>query len=156
MIHSVADGGVRYSEFLVPREDPIFKTTLVPVSQKIGFPLLVQRPEKKSVRGPPGDNPHATWLMINPATGFAPADWQSGVGNVIVARADGKALETATLGAITDYVSDIMEAFGDGVEVAQGYYNRGRLDKYIADHLKMQLDFKRFQLQGHDFVGAEE
>ena len=51
------------------------------------------------------------------------AEWQSGVGNVIVARADGKALETATLGAITDYVSDIMEAFGDGVEAAQGYYN---------------------------------
>lgn len=147
MIHSVADGGMRYSAFLVPREDPIFKTMPVPISQKIGFPLLVQRPEKKSVRGPPGDNQHATWLMIDPTTGFAPDEWQSGVGNVIVARADEKALDTATLGAITDYVSDILDAFGDGAEVAQGYYNRGRLDKYIKGHLKMQLDFQQFQRQ---------
>ena len=138
MIHSKADDGGRYSALLTPREDPIFKTTPVPISQKIGFPLFVQRPEKKSVRGPLADNPHATWLMIDPATGFAPAEWQGGVGNVIVARADGKPLETKTLGAITDYISNILDAFGDGVVSAQKYYNRGRLDKFIADHLKMQ------------------
>ena len=86
--------------------------------------------------------------MIDPTTGFAPAEWQSGVGNVFVARADGEALETDTLGAITDYISDILDAFGNGVGVAQIYYNRDRLDKYIADHLKMQQRFKQFQLKG--------
>ncbi|CAF9932803.1 MAG: hypothetical protein ALECFALPRED_005382 [Alectoria fallacina] len=145
MIRSEADGGVRYSNFLTLREHPIFKTSPVPISQKIGFPLLVQRPTQQSVRGPLGANQHATWLMIDPITGFAPAEWQGGVGNVIVARSDGKPLDTATLGAITDYISDILDAFGDGVGAVQKYYNRGRLDKFIADHLKMQEDFKAFQ-----------
>ncbi len=154
MIHSQSDGGGRYSALLTPRQDPIFKSTAVPISQKIGFPLLVQRQQEKSVRGPLGDNPHATWLMIDPATGFAPAEWQSGLGNVVIARADGKALETATLGAITDYISDIMEAFENGVGAAQRYYNRERLDKYIADHLKMQQEFKSFNenFQADDMV----
>lgn len=145
MIHSEADGGVHYSEYLGPRSHAIFKTSPVPTSQKIGFPLLVQRPGKSSERGPPGDNQHATWLMIDPITGLAPVEWQCGVWNVIVATADGEALDTATLGAITDYVSDILDTFEDGAGAAQGYHNRGRLDRYIADHLKMQLEFKAFQ-----------
>lgn len=145
MIHSQADGGVRYSELEIPRDHSIFKTSPVPVSQKIGFPLLVQRPSKASERGPPGDNQHATWLMIDPVTGFAPAEWQGRVGNVIVAKPGGEALDAATLGAITDYISDILDAFGDGVGAARKLYNRGRLDKFITDHLKMQEEFKAFQ-----------
>ena len=147
-IHAKTGGGGHYSRFWVPREDPIFNTKPVPISQKIGFPLLVRRPMHESARGPLTDNQHATWLMIDPTTGFAPAEWQSGVGNVFVARADGEALETDTLGAITDYISDILDAFGNGVGAAQKYYNRDRLDKYIADHLKMQQQFKHFQLKG--------
>ena len=155
MIHSQEDGGGRYSAFLLPRDDPIFKTTTAPISQKIGYPLLVHRPQDKSVRGPVADNPHATWLMIDPSTGFAPMEWQSRVGNVIVARADGGALETSTLGAITDYISDIMEAFGDGMGAPTKYYNRSRLDKFIADHLKMQQDYKNFQLEGEKELGVD-
>ena len=152
MIHSQADGG-RYSALLLPHGDPIFETTPVPISQRIGFPLVMKRTETAAAGRSLEDNPHATWLMIDPTTGFAPAKWQSGVGNVIVARADGKALETATLGAITDYISDIMEAFGDGAEAAQRYYNRDRLDKYIASHLKLQENFK--SIQGRSFADAD-
>lgn len=141
-------GGGRYSRFWVMPEDPIFKTKPVPISEKIGFPLLVRRAMSESIRGPLTDNQHATWLMIDPVTGFAPAEWQCRVGNVLVARADGQALETKTLGAITDYISDILDAFGSGLGRAQKYYNRDRLDKYIADHLKMQQQFKEFQLTG--------
>ncbi len=153
MIHSQTDGGGRYSALLVPRSDPIFETAPVPISQKIGFPLLVRRSEDVSAGRPLGDNPHATWLMINPATGFAPAEWQRGVGNVIVARADREALETKTLGALTDYISDIMDAFEDGTGAAQKYYNRDRLDRFIEDHIKMQQDFQRFQ--GKSFVTSD-
>ena len=148
MIHSHADGGVRYSDFAIPRDHYIFSpptSAVVPISAAIGFPLLVQRPVKVSERGPAGDNPHATWLMIDPGTGFAPAEWQGRVGNVIVARPGGEALDMATLGAITDYVSDILDTFGDGGGAARKYYNRGRLDKFIADHLKMQEDYQAFQ-----------
>ena len=114
----------------------------MPISQKIGFPLLVRRSDKGLATGASADNPHATWLMIDPVTGFAPAQWQSGVGNVVVARADGKAMNTSTLAAITDYISAILDAFGNGVGAARKYYDRGRLDNFMADHLKMQQDFK--------------
>ena len=147
-IHAKTGGGGYYSKFWLSPEDPIFNTKPVPISQKIGFPLLVGRPMNESMRGPLTDNQHATWLMIDPITGFAPLEWQSRVGNVLVARADGKALETNTLGAITDYISDILDAFGNGVAAAQKYYNRDRLDKYIADHLRMQQQFSQFQLKG--------
>lgn len=125
----------------------------MPISVAIGYPLLVQRVEK--VRddwvpsthrgGAEEDNTHATWLMIDPVTGFAPADWQGGVGNVIVVRADGERLDTGTLAAITDYISDILDAFGQGVGAARKYYSRTRLDKFIADHGKMQGQYKDFQ-----------
>ena len=144
-IHAKLGGGGRYSGVQITREDPIFKTKPVPISQKFGFPLLVYRPMDKSEREPLTDNQHATWLMIDPITGFAPAEWQSHVGNVLVARADGEALETNTLAAITDYISDILDAFGNGVGAARKYYNKDRLDKYIANHLDMQQQFKRFQ-----------
>ena len=156
-IHSKTGGGGHYTPFLIPFSDSIFETKPVPISQKIGFPLLVQHPECESARGELTDNQHATWLMIDPTTGFAPPEWQSGVGkgNVVVARADGEKLETATLAAITDYISDILDAFGDGLGAAQKYYNRGRLDKFMADHLKMQQEFKQFQLQGEDFMETD-
>ena len=147
-IHAKTGGGGHYSRSWVSPEDPIFNTKPVPISEKIGFPLLVRRPMSESERGPLTDNQHAAWLMIDPTTGFAPAEWQSRVGNVFVARADGQSLETDTLGAITDYISDILDAFGNGVGAAQKYYNRDRLHKYIVDHLKMQQQFKQFQLIG--------
>ena len=64
---------------------------------------------------------------------------------MIVARADGETLDTGTLAAITDYVSDILDAFGDGVGAARRYYSRARLDTYIADHGNMQGQYKDFQ-----------
>lgn len=152
MIHSRAEGG-RYSDHDVLLSDPIFTTSPVPISVAIGYPLLVQRVEKRNddwvprtLRGGANeDNPHGTWLMIDPVTGFAPAEWQGGVGNVVVARADGEMLDTGTVAAITDYVSDILDAFGKGVGAARKYYSRVRLDKFIADHGKMQGQYKDFQ-----------
>ena len=131
MNHSKADDGVLHAIL-----NSSFQTLPVPISQKIGFPLLVQRPNEESAKGLRGDNQHATWLMIDPVTGFAPTELQGGVGNVIVARADRKSLDTATLGAVTDYICDIVEASENGVGAAQDYYNRGPLDLFIVDHWK--------------------
>ena len=122
----------------------MFNTPPTPISQKIGFPLIVQRPVDQQIRGPAADNPHATWLMIDPRSGFAPPEWQKDVGNVLVARADKSPLDIKTLAAITDYISDILDAFGDGPGVAQKYYNKQRQEKYMADHFEMQEDFSAF------------
>jgi len=149
------DGGLRYADATAPRDHPMFSIPPVPISQKIGFPLIVQRPSPHPPRGQASNNQHATWLMIDPTSGFAPSEWQGGIGTVIVARADMEPLDTSTLGAITDYVSDILDAFGDGLGRAQKYYNRQKLDEFIVDHLKMQQDFqaqqKKLQASGGPF-----
>ena len=77
--------------------------------------------------------------MIDLVTGFAPAEWQSGVANMVVARADGGMLDTGTLAAIT------------GVGAARKYYSRARLDKFIVDHGKMQGQYK--EILGEDSSG---
>ena len=74
--------------------------------------------------------------MIDPVHGLAPLDWQGGVGDCLVVRADKEPLDMNTLGAIVDYVSSILDEFGeeDGPEIAQSYYNREKLDRFIARH----------------------
>jgi hypothetical protein len=92
-------------------------------------------------RGPQTDNQHATWLNMDPESGFAPPEWQGGIGSVIVANGDGTPLNYETLGAIVDYVSDILDAFGDG-EVPRRKYNRRTLDQFLEQHLEMQRNYK--------------
>jgi hypothetical protein len=78
-------------------------------------------------------------LNINPNTGWAPDVWQHSIGDVIVANPDRSPLAVHTLAAITDYVSDILDEFGEvGPEsVRRKYYgrrNRELLDEYIVRH----------------------
>jgi len=76
------------------------------------------------------DNQHATWLNIDPESGFAPREWQGGIGSVVVANADGTSLNSNTLSAIGNYVSGILDAFGNG-EVPRRKYNRRTLDQFL-------------------------
>ena len=75
-------------------------------------------------------------------TGFALAQSQGDVRTVVFAGANGESLDTAMMGAVTDNMSGFVEAFENGIGVAQEYYNRGRLDRFIVGHLKMQEEFK--------------
>lgn len=123
----------------------MFSTPPSPITQKFGFPLIVQPPSTRPARVADNDNVHATWLMIDPGNGLAPPEWQSAVGDCLVARADKKPLDIQTLAAITDYVSDIMDAFGDGMDgsaVAGRYYTKAKFDKFMKGHLQMQQGYK--------------
>lgn len=95
-------------------------------------------------RGRDTDNQHATWLMIDPGSGFAPPAWQGGIGSVHVARPDRSPLTTEILAGIVDYVSDILDAFGerDPAPIVRRYYDRARLDRYLVQHKKMQVDYQ--------------
>ena len=44
------------------------------------------------------------------------------------------------MGVVTDYISDLVDMFENGVEATQRYY-RGRLDNLIANHLNRQEEF---------------
>lgn len=78
------------------------------------------------------DNVHATWLNINPVDGFAPQYWQGGIGDVIVAKADRGALTPDELGGVVDYVSAILDAFGEGAAPV-GMYKRSRLYQFMGN-----------------------
>lgn len=101
---------------------------------KFGYPLVMARLVENLPRGAGTDNQHATWLNIDPQSGFAPDKWQGGIGTVIVAAADGKPLSVDTLGAIVDYVSVILDVFGDEGRVPTHKYSRPALDGFLARH----------------------
>lgn len=75
-------------------------------------------------------------------TGFAPEKWQGGIGSVIVAAKDRTALDAKTLGAIVDYVSNILDAFGGKEGEARAMYGREKLGKFVEGHLKMQKEYR--------------
>jgi len=66
-----------------------------------------------------------------------PEHWHGGIGNVIIANADGTPMSLATASALTDYVSDILNAFGDDEAPPTRTYDRPKLDAYIREHAKM-------------------
>jgi len=132
----ITGGATRYANSTVPSNHAIFSKQPLPITTKFGYPLVMARLVENLPRGQETDNQHATWLNIDPEIGFAPAHWQGGIGDVIVANADGSPLSLDTLSAITDYVGDILEAFGDGEGAPTRMYNRTRLDAYIRRHLE--------------------
>ena len=61
---------------------------------------------------------------------------------MIVANADRTPLTLRTLCAITDYVAAILDEFGEDRPRVKSFYNRGRLDEYIREHLEMQENYQ--------------
>ncbi|KAJ6588788.1 hypothetical protein B0H19DRAFT_922068 [Mycena capillaripes] len=89
-----------------------------PVSAKIGLPIVIYRHLKEnplSMRRDPGlDNQKATYLMIDPESGFALPEWQMCVGSVTVMRKDGKPLTLESIETIWMYHDHLLDLFGDG------------------------------------------
>ncbi|MCJ1429496.1 hypothetical protein MMC29_007411 [Sticta canariensis] len=143
-LYGQACGGSRYEDVHIPFSHHVFQTAPLPISLKFGYPLVMERLVQNLPRGMETDNQHATWLKIDPVSGFAPPAWQGGVGTVYVARPDRTPLTVEILAGITDYVSDILDAFGemDPGSIARRYYDRTRLDRYLVQHQKMQMDYR--------------
>ncbi|KUJ17287.1 uncharacterized protein LY89DRAFT_561412, partial [Mollisia scopiformis] len=108
-IHS---SNVRYEDVSVPSNYAMFRTRALPITAKFGYPLVMSRLVENLPLGQDTENHHATWLNIDPESGFAPPHWQGGIGTVLVAAADGSPFDTETLGAITDYIGIILDNFG--------------------------------------------
>lgn len=130
------DTNTSYKPVYLPSSYPIFQNAPLPISLQIGYPLVIQRLVENLPRGRVTDNQHATWLTIDPVSGFAPMAWQGGIGSVYVARPDRKPLTSEVLGAIIDYVSLILDSFGeiDPGQIAQRYYDKARFERYLAQH----------------------
>ncbi|KAF8190350.1 hypothetical protein K438DRAFT_2018688 [Mycena galopus ATCC 62051] len=89
-----------------------------PVSAQVGLPIVMYRHLKQDpLKMRPDarlDNQKATYLMIDPESGFAPPQWQSCVGSVTVMRKDGKPLTKQAIETIWMYHDHILDLFGNG------------------------------------------
>ena len=90
-----------YEDSIIKYNDSIFENAPVPISVKLGYPLVVRKLDNYQAGT---TNTHATWLHMNPKTARAPTKWQNNVGDVIVARADRTPLALPALYAFTDYL----------------------------------------------------
>ena len=88
------------------------------VSVLLGFPLHVSRvePRSKLAERIDFDNQWATWMMIEPVSGFAPPQWQAHVGPVVVWRpdADGGAVSSQDMKLFHDFLSTALDRYSDG------------------------------------------
>lgn len=125
-----------YQLVFVHTDHHIFATPPTPASLAMGFPLVVYvLKTSKNL-----DNQQGIWLMIDPTTGFAPMRWKVGTtGDFLVAKADRSPLTVASLRAIIDYIHEILLS-GEDRSVVESFYDKSRLDTYIAAHTALQKD----------------
>lgn len=116
--------GERHQVLLFPKQHSMFQNSRknlrgnAPAMALCGLPLVVKKttPRKRLGDRADYDNQWATWLMIEPNSGFAPAEWQSGVGPVLVYRPSGKIFSADDMDATNEFLSSLLDAYGDGPE----------------------------------------
>ena len=104
-------------------------------AQKLKLPIVVirHRPAGKpaEVRF---DNKPATWMMIEPISGFASQDWQSAVGTVTIARQDGKFFDVITCGILHEFNSLILDAFADSQADGHALMNPKSFERFFMEY----------------------
>jgi len=112
---AVEGGPLHVVETRVPKQ-LLPDVTACPVPHAVGVPLLVAkaRPYKTLRERADYDNQWATWLMIDPNSGFAPDAWQSFIGPVWVYREDDRVFNWDDMLIMSDYLLHLLDLFGDG------------------------------------------
>ena len=90
---------------------------MAPVPALLGIPLHVTRVRPRPpelVDRADFDNQWATWMMIEPVSGFAPPRWQAHVGPVVVWRPDGVAVSSHDMCLLNDFLSALLDRYSDG------------------------------------------
>jgi len=131
------------AEVDISSEHVMFKGAgyLSPISQLIGQPILVYRHLQDDPLGYLShplrehlDNQSVTYLMIDPESGFAPARWQCGVGQVTVARQDKTPLAKLDLEKIWMFCDRIIGYFGNGDGPPRQDYNPVAYAKFVRKY----------------------
>jgi hypothetical protein len=93
-----------------------FPMEMSPVSQLIGIPLCAAKVEPLIVFTDRADfdNQWATYLMIDPASGFAPDKWQAFVGPVVVWRPSWEPFSEDDAFLIYDFLCTLLEKYSCG------------------------------------------
>jgi len=120
----------------IPQADAIFATKPLALSQLLGVPLLTRRlsakPALELPRNAHFDNDAATALHVDPATGYAPAEWCQGVGTVLVVREDQQPLTKDLLENIVKFSQMLAQLFGRRAGDLQAYATPRRFAEFCA------------------------
>ncbi|KAH7176088.1 hypothetical protein EDB81DRAFT_629599, partial [Dactylonectria macrodidyma] len=83
-----------------------------------------------------------TYLNIDAKSGFAPPEWRSYIGTVVVARKDMKPLVPHHLEGVWMYCDRILDLFGEGEGVLRSLYNRQAFEEWWKDYYEEQKEFR--------------
>lgn len=138
------DKGLPWLATTVPSNHPIFTNSVPPVPALLDFPVVIHCVGTAG-NGTTGylDNQAITYIHVDPNTGFAPPDWQSGIGTVIVARKDKKDLPPEHYEAIWMYCDRILDYFGEGEGAPERLYSRQAFERWFVGYQKEQVGFGR-------------
>lgn len=123
-----------FSATTIPTDDPIFDLAPLPVSARLECPLVMRRTGTTSPSRADLDCQIATFLAIDSHTGFAPPQWQSHVGSVIVARKDKKPLSVQHLEGFWMYNDAILDEFGNGGINERVWYSRANFERWWTNY----------------------
>ncbi|KAH7321625.1 hypothetical protein BKA65DRAFT_85390 [Rhexocercosporidium sp. MPI-PUGE-AT-0058] len=137
----------RYSEVEVPKYHAIWDSQPTGASKIMGLPLLVHKQPPNPAWNPNDhtrfDNQPATFLnlTVDPKNsdlwGFAPPEWQSEVGSVILVRKDQKDLSREQAWTLAEFMQfEVSDSFEDAMESDEEGQRRAAV-------LKM-LNWKKF------------
>ena len=120
----------------VPQADTIFATQPLALSRLLGVALLTRRlsakPALELPRNAHFDNDAATALHVDPATGYAPAEWCQGVGTVLVVREDQQPLTKDLLENIIRFSQTLAQLFGGRADDLRAYATPQRFADFCA------------------------
>lgn len=120
--------------FRIVKVDLSVAKTLIPcpVSLHMDFPFATYKttPEAPLSKASDFDNQLATWLNIEIESGFAPGEWQSGVGPIVFVRTDGEDVKFQDWDIATNVVSDLLDLYAENVPFDRGDVIQGLVQKW--------------------------
>ena len=72
-------------------------------------------------------------MHIDKETGFAPVSWQSQVGSCLVARKDKEPMTEGLFWEMHDYMSHLLDLWGEGWPPAAKWYKRETFEGFSAN-----------------------
>jgi hypothetical protein len=135
-------GNAPWSATTIPTDHPVFAESVPAIPALVEVPLVLYRKGTQSANQADLDNQIATYLNIDASRGFAPPEWQSHVGTVIVARKDRKPLLPQHLEGLWMYCDRILDLFGDGEGAPRRLYSRQAFERWWNSYCREQRGFR--------------
>ncbi len=145
----LVDGDTVTEQMITIRDNELSDRSLwhvCKVPTMLGVPLLVKR-DGPSFQN--RDREIAVFMMVDPVTGMAPNQWQSGahqkLGRLLFVLDDGANLASSLVWSVYSYIYDLMDLYSDGREdyVQRNKLNPREFNKYKEAEERMQAQYQQ-------------